>query len=115
MLAGLIDAYPQPSAISCCCAGGSAPGAAPRPVGAVGVIVGRAPAPLNIIITGTGPFASAGVTTVIWMSTEISGNEELSTCPTSCFPMTGYEPTLPSAMLATVQVTFGTFFGTRPR
>ena len=30
------------------------------------------------------PFASAGVTSVIWMSTVMAGYDELSTCPTSC-------------------------------
>jgi hypothetical protein len=37
----------------------------------------------NIIIRGTGLAASAGVTTVIWISTAISGCAELSTTPTS--------------------------------
>ena len=39
---------------------------------------GKSPKP-NIIITGTGLFASAGVTRIIWMSTLIAGKEELST------------------------------------
>ena len=67
-----------------------------------------------MIITGTGPFASAGVTTIIWISTLICGSDELSTCPTSCFPITGCAPTISRTVFATVHVTDGTFFGTRP-
>src|SRR5262245_34596381 len=141
MLPGLICAYPQPAAISCCVAGGScgaagaaggaeggalAPAARPAPAGAPNARPAPAPAaaapagggppargapaparppragcappgivvpPPNIIITGTGPFASAGVTSVIWMSTVIAGYDELSTCPTSTFPTTGRSPT----------------------
>ena len=37
------------------------------------------------MITGTGPFASAGVVSVSWMSTVIGGYAELSTWPTSFF------------------------------
>ena len=39
------------------------------------------PARPNIISTGTGPFAFAGVTSVMWMRTLIAGNDELSTSP----------------------------------
>ena len=48
----------------------------------------------NIIITGTGPFALAGVTSVIWISTSIDGHDELSTCPTSCFSIDGEDACL---------------------
>ena len=70
--------------------------------------------PPNIIITGTGPLASAGVTSVIWMSTVMPGYAELSTWPTSTLPMVGLSPTMPLAVSVTVHVTFGTDFGTRP-
>jgi hypothetical protein len=70
--------------------------------------------PPNIIITGTGPFASAGVTSVIWISTEIAGWDALSTRPTSCVPTTGRSPTIPLAVSVTTHVTVGTFAGTRP-
>src|SRR5207244_899758 len=72
-LPGLIVATPQPSAISCSMAGGSAltggaigPRPAPRPgnTGAGNATSGIVRPP-NIIITGTGPFASAGNTIVI--------------------------------------------------
>ena len=86
MLPGLIVAYPHPSAISCSVAGGSdgaaaPPGAEPwrrRPKPRAGG--GGAPGaggipdrPPNIIIIGTGLPRSAGVTTVIWISTVMSG------------------------------------------
>src|SRR5258706_11271651 len=78
---------------------------------------GRPPPPKNppnIISTGTGPLAFAGVTSVIWISTLIDGQAELSTCPTSCLATTGSSPTTRStAWVVIVQVTLGTFFGTR--
>src|SRR3981081_3966829 len=94
MLPGLIVAYPHPSAMSCAVAGGSAgaDGAAPGPPAPVPSRPGPKPRaasadvpgadgipdrPPNIIITGTGLAALAGVTTVIWISTVISGNAEL--------------------------------------
>src|SRR5437867_11735364 len=85
MLDGLSDAYPQPSAINCSAAGGSLaaggakppPPGPPRPTG--GGSPGRLRPPPNMIMTGTGPFASAGVTNVIWMSTAIDGDLVLST------------------------------------
>src|SRR3954453_23798424 len=129
MLPGLIVAYPHPSAISCCVAGGSdaaagAPGAPPgaptRPgpkPGAAGGVPGAGgmpERPPNIIITGTGVVASAGVTTVIWMSTVTSGNAALSTGPTTSLPITGRPPTTNLSVRATFQLTFGTLAGTRP-
>ena len=68
----------------------------------------------NMIITGTGPFAFAGVTSVISMSTLIDGHAELSACPTSCFSTTGKTPAFESLVLFTAQVTLGTLGGTRP-
>src|SRR5712692_7152323 len=68
---------------------------------------------LNIIMTGTGPFALPGVTNVIWMSTLIDGHNELSTCPTSCFSITGKTPAFELTVLVTVQVTLGTLGGPR--
>src|SRR5205814_74116 len=68
----------------------------------------------NIIMTGTGPLALPGVTTVIWMSTLIDGHDELSTCPTICFSITGKTPVFEFSVLVTVQFTFGTLDGTRP-
>ncbi len=78
---------------------------------------GRGPKKLpkpNSIITGTGPFASAGVVTVSWMSTLISGHRELSTWPTSFRVTTGTSPTFSRVVSVTSQVTLGTSFGTRP-
>ena len=63
----------------------------------------------NIIITGTGPCAFAGVTNVISIFTLIAGHAELSACPTSCFLTTGKTPTFSSVVLVTVQVTPGAF------
>ena len=127
MLAGLIVAYPHPSAISCCVAGGSggvagaAPGAPPRPgpkprAGAGGVpgAGGMPERPPNIIITGTALAAFAGVTSVIWISTVISGCAELSTAPISSLPITRWPPTSNASVRLTRQVTFGTVRGTRP-
>ena len=67
-----------------------------------------------MIIAGTGPFASAGVTTTIWISTLICGSDELSTRPTNRFPITGCAPTISRTVFSTVHVTEGTSFGTRP-
>src|SRR6185295_15602108 len=68
----------------------------------------------NIIRVGTLLFASAGVTTVIWMSTVIAGYDELSTWPTSCFAMTGIPATWAFTVRFNSQVTAGTRGGTRP-
>src|SRR5664279_2133206 len=115
MLPGLMVAKPQPSAMSCSIAGGSAlaggatgprPAAgAPRPgnTGAGNATSGM-PRPPNIIITGAGPLASAGTTSVIWISTCISGYDEWSTWPSNCFPTTARLPTLASTDLVTSQV-----------
>src|SRR5690242_18385191 len=122
MLPGLIVAYPQPSEINCSVEDGPAtfpPKDANRFVGAGSP--GRRgkpppPNPPNIISTGTGSLAFAGVTSVIWISTLMVGQAELSTCPTSCFATTGISPTTRStAWVVIVQFTFGTFFGTRPK
>ena len=79
----------------------------------------RAPArsvpPRNMIITGTGPFASAGSTSVIGMSTAMDGYAELSTWPTSCLPTTRRPPTRAGVGRRRPSTsTFGTFFGMRP-
>ena len=65
-------------------------------------------------MTGTGPFALPGMTKVICMSTLIDGYDELSGRPTSCFSITGKTPAFDLTVLVTVQVTLGTFGGTRP-
>ena len=74
---------------------------------------GMLPQP-NIMRTGTGPFALTGTTTAILMSTVIAGWRELSTCPITRRATTGWPPTVVSTVSATVHVTFGTSFGTRP-
>ena len=66
------------------------------------------------MITGTGPFASAGVVSVSWISTLTSGYDELSTWPTSRFVTTGTSPTVCFSVAVTSHLTFGVFFGTRP-
>ena len=81
-LVGLSEAKPQPAAINCSVAGGSlgaagagaGPGGPPRRGAGAGppALCGSTPLP-NMIITGTGPRASAGVTSDIWMSTVIVG------------------------------------------
>src|SRR5579883_128851 len=121
MLAGLIVAYPHPSAISCSAAGGSPGGGGPparagtpRPPNGEGSPNSASGRPPNIIITGTGPFASAGSTSVIWISTVSAGYAELSTRPASNFPTTARPPTDAFTVLVTSQVTLGAFFGTRP-
>ena len=71
--------------------------------------------PPNIIITGTGLLAFAGVTTVIWMSTVISGYAELSTRADQLLADRPARPPTSNVFRPlTVHVTFGTFFGTRP-
>jgi hypothetical protein len=80
----------------------------------VGTPAGAAPPPPNIRTTGTGPVASFGVLSVARIVTFNSGYAELSTRPTSCFVTTAMLPVLPSVVPATVQVTFGIFFGRRP-
>src|SRR3954464_13743860 len=92
------------------------PGPNPRPAGGGVPGAGGMPErPPNIIITGTGVVASAGVTTVIWMSTVTSGNAALSTVPTTSLPITGRPPTTNLSVRATFQLTFATLAGTRPR
>jgi hypothetical protein len=50
------------------------------------------------------------------MFTSIEGKAELSTRPVIFLPTTGLSPTTPSVTwFTTVQVTFGTSFGTRPK
>src|SRR6185437_9718849 len=121
MLPGLMVAYPQPAEINCSVDDGPAlfpPNEPNRFVGAGSP--GRRgkpppPNPPNIINTGTGSLAFAGVTSVIWISTLIDGQAELSTCPTSCFATTGTSPTTRStAWVVIAQITFGAFFVTRP-
>jgi hypothetical protein len=48
------------------------------------------------------------------MSTAITGDEELSTCPTIVLVMTGTPSAIPSSVLATCHVTAGVAFGVRP-
>ena len=65
---------------------------------------------MNCIITGTGPLAFAGVTSVTCKFTLIAGYDELSTCPISRLVMV-----IPlSAVLATSHVTAGVIFGVLP-
>ena len=45
------------------------------------------------------------------MSTVISGYDELSTCPTTCFRTIGYVPTLARAVSVISQLTCGVFAG----
>jgi hypothetical protein len=72
------------------------------------------PARPNIISTGTGPFAFAGVTSVMWIFTLIAGYAELSTCPIRSLAITGVNPIVSRSTAVTVQATFGTPAGTRP-
>src|SRR5262245_42832838 len=67
-----------------------------------------------IMSTGTGPFASFGVTSVMERFTSIAGHAELSTCPRRCFSTAAVFPTVVSRVSVTVQATFGTLFGMRP-
>src|SRR5688500_15543365 len=98
-------AYPHPFARPCCCQ-----------VGPAGFVeAGNGPAPglrpnPNSVMTGTGPDAFAGVVSVNWTSTVICGYEELSTCPTSCFVITGTSPLMSVMVLVTSLFTFGVFF-----
>ena len=108
MLAGLIDAYPHPAAISCCAELGGPDGVS------VGGGDGGSAALPNIIKVGTLPLALAGVTTVIWMSTVIAGYDELSTWPTSCFAITGMPATCAFTVCFNSHFTAGTPAGTRP-
>ena len=55
----------------------------------------------------------AGVVNVNWISTVICGYDELSTCPTNCFVITGTSPFVPLAVFVTSHVTFGASLGTR--
>src|SRR5258707_1218219 len=124
MLPGLIVAYPHPSPMSSPVPAG--PGGAdggpgprgpdpprpgPKPRAASGGVPGSGgipDRPPNIIITGTGLAAFAGVTTVIWISTVISGNAELSAVPISSLPTTGRPPTSKCSLRLTRHVTLGT-------
>src|SRR2546428_5597037 len=112
MLPGLRFAYPQPAPINCSVEGGSAKLPPPKPARGAGAgSPGRRgkpppPKPPNIIRTGAGLLAFAGVTNVIWISTLMAGQPELSTCPTSCLASTGISPTTRStACVVVVQVT----------
>ena len=136
-------AYPQPRASTCCCQVGpvgtrppAGPGGGVRSdcrwcsgIGRRGRGGAAAPdrrgapdrpghgpvrTPPNCMITGTGPFAFAGVVSVTWMSTVTCGYAELSTCPTSSFVMIGTSPFMPCVVLITSHVTFGVTFGVRP-
>ena len=91
-LVGLRNANPHPSQMSCSVAGASLPGAGgggvkPRSRAARAAAARPAERPgelrrrRNMIITGTGPFASAGSTSVTGMSTVIAGYAELSDVP----------------------------------
>src|ERR1039458_309978 len=104
---------PRPAAPGAPPPGGAPNPPKPPPPAPAGCRPGR-PRPPNIIITGTGPFASAGTTSVIWISTVIAGNDELSTWPVSALPITGRPATVAVIVFVTVHVTFGTFLGTRP-
>src|ERR1039457_2241442 len=119
-LLGTRMAYPQPLARTCCChvgPGGGPPGVGPGPRPGTGPGP-RPPGPLrpkpNSIITGTGPLALAGVVKVNCMSTVMSGYDELSTWPTSCFTITGTSPFISLVVLVTSQLTLGVALGTRP-
>src|SRR5215475_1200209 len=72
------------------------------------------PALPNIISTGTGPFAFAGVTSVMCNLTLIAGYDELSTVPIRSFAITGVNAIISWSVALTVHVTFGTSVGTRP-
>src|SRR5579872_5503947 len=98
--------------MSCSVAGGSLDAGMPRPAKPGVGVPGRTARAPNIIITGTGPLASAGVTKVIWMSTLMAGAAELSAWPTNWRAVTGCAPTVVLTVLVTVQVIFGAFFGT---
>ena len=82
--------------------------------GSAGRGVGGSAALPNIISVGTLPLALAGVTTVIWMSTEMAGYDELSTWPTNCFATTGRPATCAFTVCYTSHFTAGTLAGTRP-
>src|SRR5262249_28616081 len=121
MLLGTMIAYPHPLAITSSCHDGprAGPNGPPPPLVSAFFITaflaaapgppGRGPKPPKpkSIITGTGPVASAGVVSVNWMSTVISGYDELSTCPTSRLVMTGLSPTLSLVVAVTSHFTPG--------
>src|SRR5271157_1467917 len=104
MLVGLMMAYPQPFARTCCCQVGPV-GTGPRP--------GPRTKP-NSMITGTGPGALAGVVKVNWISAVICGYDELSTWPTSFLAITGTSPLFSLVALTTSQFTLGVTLGARP-
>ncbi len=80
--------------------GGGAPGMRPPP---------------NRIITGTGPFASAGVTSTMSMFTSMAGCAELSTLPCTRRRIDlARRPPWRWQVSVTDQVTLGTCFGMRP-
>src|ERR1700676_296609 len=118
MLLGERIAYPQPFARTCCCQVGPAgTGGPPRPAGGGPPRPPpRPPNPVkpNSMITGTGPVALAGVVSVNWMSTVICGYEELSTCPTSFFVITGTSPFVSLLVSVTSHFTAGVCLGTLP-
>ena len=68
----------------------------------------------NSMITGTGPFASAGVLSVRSIFTLIAGYAELSTWPISFLVITGTSPFFSSVVLTTSHFTAGVCCGTRP-
>src|ERR1019366_2201012 len=107
-------AAPRPAAGGAPTAAGAPAPNPPNPPAAPAVCRLGNPRPPNIITTGTGPFASAGTTSVIWISTLIAGKDELSTWPVSALPITGRPATVSFTVLVTVHVTLGTLFGTRP-
>jgi hypothetical protein len=129
-LVGLSDAKPQPAAINCSAAGGSAGGAfvagrgvkvgprlhGTRPWLASGsgpAASGSAPPP-SMIITGAAARESAGSTSVMQISTEIAGYAELSTVPTSWRPTTLRPPLVHSRVAIVAHETRGTSAGIRP-
>jgi hypothetical protein len=65
-------------------------------------------------MTGTGPFACAGVLTVSWMSTVMKGYAALSTCPASFLVTIGTSPFNSSVVDVTSHFTDGVDAGTRP-
>ena len=68
----------------------------------------------NSIITGTGPFAFAGVVSVRSISTLIDGYAVLSTCPTSFLVTTDTSPFISSVVETTSHFTDGVCAGMRP-
>src|SRR5438445_13795078 len=118
-LLGVMTAWPQPLARNCCCQVGPLfvppnPARGKRLVAFVPRNPPNPPMNPNCIITGTGPVAFAGDVRDTWMFTVISGYDELSTLPASCFVMTGTSPLFVLVVLVTSHFTAGVFLGTRP-